>query len=407
MTVSEKALVRSTSRRTAVSVVFGTAGFGLASWLVRLPLVQSELHASTLQMGILAFGISAGSVVGFTLASRAVARFGPARVIWVASALAALGLSIGGIGASFVVSIPLTFAGVLLYGAGNGTCNVAMNIEGAAVEREYRRPIMPWFHACFSVGAIVGALAGAAGAFLAVPLSLHLGIVSLLMVLLISVCVRSLVATDSPGRREQKPGVAAARAEPAPVRRRMRWPRALDARTVRVGVVVLGMSFANGAANDWIAIAMVNSRGVSQGFAALTLNLFTVAIVVARVCGVPVLRRVGRVRAVQGSAVLALAGILMFIAGPTPPWAIAGAVLWGAGVALGFPIGMSAAGDDPEEAPSRISLVASLGYAGTLVGPPLIGFVAEGVGIRASLLIVLGLVLVAGLSAPVLRERRS
>jgi fucose permease len=165
------------------------------------------------------------------------------------------------------------------------------------------------------------------------------------------------------------------------------------------------MSFANGAANDWIALGMVDGHGVAQGAAAATVNVFSVAVVAARLFGTRALTAFGRARVVQASALLALAGLAVFIFTPSAPWAFAAAILWGLGVALAFPLGMSAAGDEPERAPQRIAVVAAIGYAGSLVGPPLIGFVAGGTGILHALLIVPALVAVAGLIAPVLRDR--
>ncbi|GMA94080.1 hypothetical protein GCM10025881_09040 [Pseudolysinimonas kribbensis] len=151
---------------------------------------------------------------------------------------------------------------------------------------------------------------------------------------------------------------------------------------------------------------MVDGHGSGPGVAALAVDVFTIAVVVTRLTGVLLLSRLGRVRTVQLTAAVAIAGLLLFILVPNPVVAFVGAALWGLGVSLGFPIGMSAAGDEAQGATGRIAVVAAIGYAGSLVGPPLIGFVAGGVGIRTALLIAVVLVVAAGAVAPVLSRSR-
>jgi MFS family permease len=387
--------------RNSVMLVFGISGFALASWLSRVPSVRDELGATTFQMGVLALAISAGSICGFVLAGRVAARFDPQRVIAVALCGTTTGLLLAGIGASAIGSFPLTFVGLLLLGLSNGTCNVTMNVEGVAIERAARRPLMPWFHAVFSIGAVVGASGGALAAALDVPPAWHLAAGALVMAVAGVIAVARRWPTVEPRRVA---GERSARAEPpATARPRPVWR---EPRTLLIGLVVLGMGFANGAANDWVALATADGRGASDGVAALTIDAFTIAIVVARLGGVFVLQRWGRVRTVQVSAAVAVAGMLLFIFGGSVITGFAGAVLWGLGIALAFPIGMSAAGDDQARAAARIAIVAAIGYAGSLVGPPLIGFVAGGSGLLLALLIPLALVVAAGLAAPALRRPR-
>jgi len=111
------------------------------------------------------------------------------------------------------------------------------------------------------------------------------------------------------------------------------------------------------------------------------------------------LERWGRPAVLRVTAGLAAAGLLLVVFGPSLPWAVAGALLWGAGAALGFPVGMSAAGDDPARAAGRVSVVASIGYTAFLAGPPLVGFLAEQAGILRSLLVVFGALALALLTA--------
>jgi MFS family permease len=399
--------------RNSVLLVFGIAGFGLASWLVRVPAARDGLEATTFQMGILALAISVGSVLGFVTASRVARRLSPRRVIWTSLIVSAFALVAAGLGSSAGAGqwgYAITLGSLVLYGLGNGTCNVTMNVEGAAVERGLGRPVMPWFHAVFSIGSALGGAAGALAAALGVPPSVHLSIVGVLMMIAASLSVRQLSAVPPASSSSENSssaedwGADHAAGDPARGRSGSAW---LDPRTLLIGLVVLGMSFANGAANDWIALAMVDGHGVDDGVAALTVDAFVIVVVITRLCGVSLLARFGRVRVVQGSAVFAVAGILIFTLAPNPVVAVCGAVFWGAGIALAFPIGMSAAADDPAKAAGRIALVAAIGYAGSLVGPPLIGFVAEGAGILDALFIALGFAIAAGLVAPVLRRQKA
>jgi fucose permease len=175
---------------------------------------------------------------------------------------------------------------------------------------------------------------------------------------------------------------------------------------VLIGVVLLGMSFANGAANDWISLAMVTGHHVPAVAGALTFWVFVCAATVTRLLGGTVLRNLGRVGALRVSAVCAVAGIGGFILVPSPALAVVGAVLWGLGSALGFPIGMSAAGDDGRAAARNIGVVATIGYAGSLAGPPLLGLAGDHLGLLRALAVPLFTVVVAGLLAPVTREPR-
>jgi MFS family permease len=136
----------------------------------------------------------------------------------------------------------------------------------------------------------------------------------------------------------------------------------------------------------------------------MTVDVYVIALVTARLFGVSLLARFGRVRTVQASALLAAIGITLFIVVPSPATAVIGAICWGLGAALGFPVGMSAASDDPIGASARISVVATVGYAGLLVGPPAVGFLAEHVGQLNALFLILVFVIIAGLAAPVLRR---
>ena len=411
--------------RNAVFLIFALSGIGLASWIARTPAIRDSLGASTFQMGLIVFGVAAGAIVGLTLSSHVIARFGSKATIAGSVTVGGLGIVIVGVGATMTLT-PLVVVGLALFGLGNGMCDVAMNVEGAANERALGRTVMPLFHASFSMGTIVGAGIGAAAEQFGVPIVVHLAVIGAVMVGAVLVSVRFLqpdpLATAEQSGSESGSGSGSgsesgsesgsgsgfesgsenAAEESSGWKTRLAIWR--DRRTLLIGVIVLGMAFAEGSANDWLALAMVDGHGVDNATGALVFGIFVTAMTVGRVGGVFLLDTFGRVPVLRVSAVLAGLGLLVVIFAPAPWLAGVGVVLWGLGSALGFPVGMSAAADDPRNAAARVSAVATIGYLAFLVGPPLIGFIGERVGLLNALLLVLSLVAVAGIVSPAARK---
>lgn len=385
--------------RNAVFVIFAMSGIGMASWFARTPAFRDALDASTLQMGFVVFALAFGSIFGLTLSSHAIARIGSRASIAGSIVVAGVGLGVAGLGGDLAV-LPLVLLGLAMFGFGTGLCDVAMNVEGASNERALGRTVMPLFHALFSVGTIVGALLGAAAEALGLPIALHLGVVGALMIAAVLVAVRFLQPDPYASAPDSSGGAKAAGGW------RSRLAIWADRRTLLIGVIVLGMAFAEGSANDWLALAMVDGYGVENATGAILFGIFVTAMTIGRVLGVRVLDRYGRVPVLRASAVLAVLGLLTTILAPAVWLAAVGVVLWGVGSALGFPVGMSAAADDPQNAAARVSAVATIGYIAFLVGPPLIGFVGELVGLLNALFLVLALVVVAGILSPAAREIR-
>jgi MFS family permease len=165
------------------------------------------------------------------------------------------------------------------------------------------------------------------------------------------------------------------------------------------------MTFAEGSANDWLALAAVDGHGLSNTEGAVVFGVFVAAMTIGRVVGGPILDRFGRVVVLRACSLLGIAGLLLFILAPTIWLLVIGVVLWGLGASLGFPVGMSAAADDPKRAAARVSAVAIIGYFAFLVGPPVLGLLGQHIGILNALHVILGLMVVAGLAAPAARER--
>ncbi|MCU1437548.1 MAG: major facilitator superfamily 1 [Naasia sp.] len=379
--------------RNAVFLVFALPGIAFASWASRIPAVRDSLDASTDQMGVILAGIAIGSVLGLLASGRIVHRFGARRTIAVTLSIGMVGLIITGFGVS-AGAFWVVFAGLALFGAGNGICDVAMNVSGAANERLLGRNVMPVFHAFFSFGTMIGAGLGALAEALDVPVAVHLGMVAVLVVAGLVVAYRGL--------QSELVGAPAAAPGGQPARRGVR----IDLATMLIGLVVLAAAFSEGTANDWLALAMVDGHETSKETGAIVFGVFLTAMTAGRLLGVKALDHWGRVPVLRVSFGLAAVGLLGVIFAPNPWLAAAGAVAWGLGSALGFPVGMSAAADDPLKAARRVGAVATVGYFAFLVGPPVIGFLGEAFGILPALLVVLVLVLVGFLVSSAVREPR-
>jgi predicted MFS family arabinose efflux permease len=375
--------------RNAVFTIFALCGFVFASWASRVPAVRDLLGASTQEMGFLILGMSAGSIVGVVAASHIVARLGATRtILWVYSAVCLAMIALGPI-VTFVPAFGPIFLVLIVLGFAS-TVDVAMNLSGAANERAIGRTIMPLYHAAFSGGTVAGAGVGAFLEHLDVPIGAHftgVGIVSLVINL---VLVRFLQPAEHPVEAGE---------EPAPSGFLSRLAVWKDPRVLLIGLIVLGMAFAEGSANDWLSLAMVDGHGFDNAGGAAVLSLFLAAMTAGRIGGVFVLDRFGRVPVLRGSAALAVVGLLMVIFAPVDALVIVGVVLWGVGASLGFPVGMSAAADDPRTATATVGAVATIGYTAFLVGPPLIGLIGQQTGVLLALLVVLVLIAAAGLAS--------
>ncbi len=398
MTTTTGARPSLTAWRLAVFAVFAINGLAMASWFARTPAIRDALDVRTDQFGVLVMGMAAGSIVGLLASSHVIARIGSRTTIVVAllgctAALALLGFGSAGLG-SFGVAI----TALAVFGACTGITDVAMNVEGAGVEQAQGRSIMPWFHASWSIGTIVGAAIAAGVTALGVPLDVHLGIMAALLAAATLVAVRYLPRTRAlPGLDDD--GADSGRSTFA--QRMAIWR---EPRTLIIGLIVLGMAFAEGSANDWLALAMVDGRGVGEATGALYFGLFATAMTTGRIGGVWVLDRFGRVPVLRASALLAMVGIAVLILVPHPVAAGIGVFAWGLGAALGFPVGMSAAADDPTKAAARVAAVATVGYFAFLVGPPLLGFLGEQFGLLNAFWVVLVLIAVAFVAVPAARE---
>ncbi len=376
----------------ATFAVFAINGFVFASWAARIPAVTRILDLTAGEMGLLLLTIAAGSVIALPLAGTVVARIGTAHTIRTGGFTAAF----GGLIISLALSqhnVPLTAVGLFFFGIGIGLWDVAQNIEGADVERHLGRTIMPQFHAGFSGGALIGALVGAGLSALDVSMSLHLLVIVLgVSAAMVFVPRLFLPETAISGSRSS----SADKADKG----RSAWT---EKRTLLVGLVVLGAALTEGSANDWIAKATVDGLGSTEAGGAIMFAVFVASMTLFRFFGGSFVDKFGRVPVLYGSLGSALLGLVVFVVAPNLLLAAVGAVLWGAGSAMGFPMGMSAAADDPARAAARVSVVSTIGYVAFLAGPPLLGFLGDHFTIRWALLAIAVAIVASILTAPAAR----
>jgi MFS family permease len=375
--------------KRAVFVAFIASGFAFASWASRIPQVRDALHLDPGRLGLLLLTIAVGSVISLPLAGIVVTRFGAAVAIAVMSVVLAGGLATVAVGQNFGVA-PVV-VGLFLVGFGNGVWDVAMNVEGAAVEQRLGRSIMSRFHAGWSFGTVGGALIGALMVAAHVPVTAHLLLVAALVAVVVPLAVRSFLP-----------------AEPVVAHEKQRREHPLQAwtepRTLLIGLFVLTAAFIEGTGNDWLGVAVIDGYHVPAAFGALTLAVFLAAMTTCRWFGSVLLDRYGRVPVLRSLIGVAAVGLLLVSFGGSPALAMVGAAFLGVGAALGFPTGMSAAADDSARAAARVSVVASIGYVAFLAGPAVIGLLGDHLGVlhalsAAGVLLLVGFA-VSGACAP-------
>jgi len=379
-----------TSTRTGVAVVFALNGMLFATFVSRLPDVRASLGLDNGQLGLLLLTASIGSVTGMPLAGRLVERFGGRQVVRAGAALCAVALLGAALGATVVAWVPLTAVGLFGYGMGVSVWDVAMNVEAAEVERRMGRTLMPRFHAGWSLGSICGSALGVPMSAAEVPMALHVAVVAVVTL----VAVRRYSAAFLP-------------IEPTPRLPRSERPASAwtEPRTLLIGAMVLSFAAVEGCANDWLSLGLIDGYGTPHWVGVSGFWLFTVCMFTGRLTGSLALDRWGRAPVLWVSAAGAAAGIVLTVYAGALGLAAIGIVVWGLAASLGFPVGMSAAADDPARAAARVSVVATIGYTAFLLFPPLLGALGDHVGTLRSLLVIAVLMLPAAVTVFATRPR--
>ncbi|ARI55846.1 MFS transporter [Streptomyces bacillaris] len=342
---------------------FALDGFLFAGWVVRIPAIKQQTGASASTLGLALLGVSAGAVITMMLTGRLCRRYGSHAVTAACGVLLPLSIALPAQTHS-ALSLGLV---LLVFGAAYGGMNVAMNSAAVDLVAELRRPVMPSFHAAFSLGGMVGAGLGglvAGGLSASAHLFLLAGIG-----LLVTAFAGPALLRHRPARPAYEPSTPR---RPGPRQK-------LDPRARRIvllfGVIALCTAYGEGALADWGALHLEQDLGAHPGLAAAGYALFALTMTIGRLTGTLLLERLGQTRTLVLGGLVAAAGMLLGSLAPTAWLALAGFAVTGLGLANIFPVAVGRAGE--LAGPSGVAAASTLGYGGMLLGPPAIGFLAD------------------------------
>jgi predicted MFS family arabinose efflux permease len=363
--------------RYAVAGIFALNGMALANWIARIPDVKQQLALSDQQLGLTLFFAAIGALLAQPTIGWLIGRVGSRRLTTVMLIAFCLSVILPGLAGDMFSLMGALF----VLGACNGGLDVAMNAQAALVEQRYARPIMSSFHGLWSIGGLAGAALGGVIATQGVPVRTHLIGVAVAATLLALIATRWLVVDDNAHQ-----GAGPSFALP---------PRAL----LLLGFIAFGVLLCEGAIADWGAVYLRESLQSTPAIAATGYAVFSLLMAAGRLTGDGLALRFGPAWVVRAGGALVALGIGLAIGSGVPAVAIVGFGLVGAGLACSFPLILSAAARTPGMAASTgIAAMATAGYTGFLVGPPLIGTLAEAVTLRGAL----GLLGIVGLLVAVL-----
>ncbi|ROP48665.1 MULTISPECIES: MFS transporter [unclassified Rathayibacter] len=386
--------VSAAKRRLAISAFMLVFGIGMASWVVRTPAVRDLLAASTAEMGLVLLGLSVGSMSGVLSSAAVVRRQGVRFTVVIGGASFVTGIALTGLFAELSTPFGVA-AGLALVGFGIGISEIALNVEGAALETLTGRSVLPALHGFYSLGTVTGAVAGIGLTAIDFPVVWQLVGVAVVALALLLTVIRSIPVET--GRVER----AVAGAPREKVRSTPVWQQP---RVLMLGLIVLALALAEGSATDWLPLLMVDGHGVSATVGTVVFTAFAAAMTVGRFLGTPLLARFGKATVLLASTLVSAVGIGIVVFADNAVVAGAAVVLWGLGAALGFPVTLSAAGES-EDPTSAVAAVATAGYIAFLVGPPLLGFLGEHFGLRGAMAVVLVLVALASLLTSAAKPR--
>jgi len=359
-------LSRAQAQQFALPVLFSLFGVIMGSWAGRIPSMAERVHVShsALSMVLLCGGL--GAVASYPISSRMMASLG-ARKTLLFSGLALLCVLIA-IGVA--PTVPLLMMAVLSLGITASTFDVAIN--SAATSRELRtgKSELSKLHGLGCAGGLAGATLGSLMASLHIKPATHFMMLAVPLAFVLYVAYTMLEA-DQPGQSVEK--------------KKFSLPRG--------PLLFLGMlgflgSMAEGSIADWSGVFLKEHFGASEGMAPLALSSFSVMMLLARLVGDKLKVRYGARPLVTSGAMLGAAGLFFAVLSPNAYFALFGFAVAGLGMSLVFPFVFSAAG---AQGPAALAGVASMAYSGSLMGPPVIGAIAQGMGMQVAIAYVGGL----------------
>jgi len=369
--------------RIAVSLIFLIHGILVSNWLSRIPAVQTKLNIPVGILGATLLATAAGALIAMPLTSKLVGRFGSARVTRAFTLALCASVALPGV----AWNAPVLAVALFIYGAAAGAMDVAMNTEAVVVEHGYGRPVMVSFHALFSFGGMIGSLMGSFAAARAIAPHWHLLAVGVAMAIAsIPICRHMLVTKSEP---LPDPGSTLELLRPL----------------LGLGVVAFCILLGEGAMADWSAVYLRQFAG--PAIAPLGYAVFSLAMAIGRLLGDWFHLRLGSVATLRWGGALAALGLGSALLIGSVPATLLGFACAGWGFAAIFPILCSVAGKKAASKPEAgIAAVTATGYFGFLVGPPIIGFLAQISSLRIALLLVAALSAVGSAMAGIARPPR-
>jgi MFS family permease len=372
------------SRRLAISSVFLTNGIGIGVWAAFIPILKERLAFNDATLAAVLLCAAVGAIIAMPISGALCDRYGSARIIAPSATL--FGVALGA--ATSASNAPLVVLAAFAMGAGNGAMDVAMNVNGVALQTRAGRPVMSSLHALFSVGTFLAA----AGMARLVATRLPTVTASIAIALLL---IGAGIVLAPRLTRDRQPRVRAAA---------KRGGR-ISSRLVLLGVAAICGAVSEGALVDWSGIYMRESLHVAIAPALGGFAAYAVAMSLSRFCGDAIVARIGPVALVRASGVLGATGLIVALVIHTYVAVAAGFFITGLGLGNVSPLVYGAGGDDAQSgAGAGVATVTTLGYAGFLIGPTLIGFTARRASIDVAFGLIAGFALAIALLAPVLRK---
>jgi MFS family permease len=366
----------------AVATTFAVAGASFGTWASRIPTFKNELDLEPAQLGSILLVLALASIVSFPIAGRVMDLYGSARVSKCLTLFTLVSLILVSVAST---SWFLTVS-VAIFGASIGSLDVAMNGWGAEVERSGVKPIMSSLHAFWSLFAGIGGLVGLAAIELGLSIEQHFWLAVLIL-------IGPAVLTSRVGWT----GSIVNNSTPA-----FAWPRKS---LWLVGFLMFCAALTEGAVADWAAIFLQERLKLAEATAVSGFVMFSLAMCLGRMLADHLVYRFGAIRVCFFGGLLATLGICLALFGSSLGTVLVGFLLMGFGLAPVFPLGCSRAANDPFVTPGQgLAGVATLGYGGIMLGPAIIGFVAQQSGIFVGFSLLLLCTLYQVTFAPCLRQ---
>lgn len=367
----------------ASATLFFARALLFATWLASGPEVKASLQLDTGQFGLLSMLYPIGGLLGILFASSLTNRFGSGRLTIIGFSLAALGLA--GLGIAVPAgNVVLSSLCLVAMGLPMAIADYLGNFEGTAVDKASKRSLFPAIHAAWGIGMM---LAAAVYSYFSTN---QLGLGSNLALIATLVAASAIWAgTVFPKRASEKISATAKKAHS--LMSRKVWT---EKRTLLIAVIGFAFIMAEVSAGTWVPIALTNS-GSTQAEAAATFGAVWVVITLTRLVGGAVVEKIGRSATILASTLITAAGIGVFMLDNLLHLPLLGLVLWGLGMAMGFPMSVSAMSDDPEKSAARINMIITVVYISSIAVGPALGAVGQALNIYAAFAVPLVLMLLS------------